>query len=183
VPGLPRLDQPLTDGHVALREWSDDDVEAMIAPLNEGEIARWTRVPSPYRREHAEEFVARMGAARRVGEELALAIVGAADGQLLGSISIRITSWEHRRGELGYLVFAHARGRGAAPRAARLLARFAFEELGLRRVGIIAAVDNVASQRVAEKAGFTREGVLRAYLDSPGEGLDMVSFSLLASDA
>ena len=179
---LPHLDAPLSDGTIALTEWTDDHVEAMIAPLNEGEIARWTRVPSPYLREHAEEFIARMGAARRLGEELALAIVSARDGGLLGSVSIRITSWEHSRGELGYLVFAHARGSGVATRALRLLAAFSFERLGLLRVGLLAAVDNPASQRVAEKAGFTREGVLTSYMDQGGERLDMVSFSLLPGE-
>lgn len=182
MPGLPRLDEPLTDGVVALREWADDDVEAMIAPLNEGEIARWTRVPSPYLHAHAEEFVARMNAARRLGEELALAIVSVPGGELLGSMSVRVTSWEHRRGELGYLVFAPARGNGVASRAVRLLAAYSFERLGLCRVGILAAVDNAASQRVAEKAGFTREGVLRSYMDTSGERQDMVSFALLPDE-
>jgi RimJ/RimL family protein N-acetyltransferase len=182
MPGLPRLEDPLSDGVIALREWSEDDVEAMIAPLNEGEIARWTRVPSPYQREHAEEFVARMNAARRLGEELALAIVSVPGGELLGSMSVRVTSWEHHRGELGYLVFAHARGKGVASRAVRLLARYSFDRLGLRRIGILAAVDNAASQRVADNAGFTREGVLRSYMDTGGERQDMVSFSLLPED-
>jgi RimJ/RimL family protein N-acetyltransferase len=179
VRGLPHLDRPLTDGHITLREWTPDDVEAMIAPLNEAEIARWTRVPSPYTRTDAEEFLTRTEAQREAGYELALAIVSARGGDLLGSMSVRVASIENLRGELGYLVFEHARGRAVAPRAVALLAGHAFDRLGLRRIEILTAVGNRASQRVAEKAGFTREGVLRSYMDNGGERLDMVSWSLL----
>jgi RimJ/RimL family protein N-acetyltransferase len=154
----------------------------MTSALNEAEIARWTRVPSPYTRADALDFLRRMEQARAAGTELALAITSASAGELLGSISVRVSSTENNRGELGYLVFAFARGRDVATRAVRLLARFGFERLGLQRVEILAATGNRASQRVAEKAGFQREGVLRAYMDSGNERLDMVSFSLLPGE-
>jgi RimJ/RimL family protein N-acetyltransferase len=179
---LPRLERPLTDREIALREWTGADVEPLVAPLNDHEIARWTRVPAPYTRTDAEEFLMRADERHRTGEELSLAIVAADDGALLGSISVRVTSWENLRGELGYLVFSAARGRDVATRAVRLLSRFAFEGIGLQRVEILAATGNSASQRVAEKAGFTREGVLRSYMDSRGTRLDMVAFSLLPDE-
>jgi RimJ/RimL family protein N-acetyltransferase len=179
---LPWLERPLADGDIALREWTGADAEPLVAPLNDAEIARWTRVPAPYTRTDAEEFLLRAEERRRAGEELSLAIVATDDGELLGSMGLRVTSWENLRGELGYLVFESARGHGVATRAVRLLARFAFERLALRRVEILAATGNLASQRVAEKAGFTREGVLRSYMDSRGTRLDMVSFSLLPGE-
>jgi RimJ/RimL family protein N-acetyltransferase len=182
VPGLPQLDQRLTDGTVALREWREADIGTMTSRLNEAEIARWTRVPSPYTVADAEDFLARKETQRLSGEELSIAIVSAATDELLGSISVRVASWEHLRGELGYLVFAHARGRDVATRAVGLLARFAFERLGLRRVEILTATGNRGSQRVAEKAGFAREGVLRSHTDGGGERLDMVVWSLLPEE-
>ena len=63
-----------------------------------------------------------------------------------------------------------------------LVARFAFDELGAGRVQLTTELDNRGSQRVAEKAGFTREGVLRSYLDFKGRRRDAVMFSLLAED-
>ena len=66
--------------------------------------------------------------------------------------------------------------------AIRLAARFGCEELGLYRIEIVAAVDNIASQRVAEKAGAVREGVLRNRLLVRGESQDAVLFSLLPGD-
>ncbi|HKP88364.1 MAG TPA: GNAT family N-acetyltransferase [Thermoleophilaceae bacterium] len=177
MPGLQRLDVALSDGEVALREWRAADVEAIVEPLNDPAIARWTRVPSPYTREDAVEFLARVDAGRATGEALSLAMVAPATGALVGSIALHVVSWEYRRGNIGYLVFPAARGRGLAPRAVRLLARWAFERADLARVGILTRVGNDASQRVAEKAGFTREGVLRAYMDE-----DMVSWSLVPAD-
>jgi RimJ/RimL family protein N-acetyltransferase len=183
MPGLPSLDAPRSDGEIALREWAADDLPAIVDPLNEAEIARWTRVPSPYTEAHAREFLHSVAQRRAHGEEVVLAIVGAATGELLGSASIRIESHEHGRAELGYLVFAHARGRGVATRAVRLLSRYSFDGLEMHRVGILVAVGNSASQRVAEKAGFTREGMLRSYMDLRGERQDTVSFSLLPGEA
>jgi [ribosomal protein S5]-alanine N-acetyltransferase len=176
---LPRLAAPLSDGQVTLREWTAHDTPALVDPLNEAEIARWTRVPSPYTEAHAEEFIHSVAQRRGQGEELVLAIVGAAAGQPLGSSSIRIESRDHARAELGYLVFEQARGQGVATRAVRLLTAYAFAELEIRRVAILVAVGNAASLRVAEKAGFMREGVLRSYMDLDGERRDTVSFSLL----
>jgi RimJ/RimL family protein N-acetyltransferase len=84
------------------------------------------------------------------------------------------------RGTIGYWVAAPARGQGICTRALRLLSRHALDELKLQRLELITDPDNVASQRVAEKVGFQREGVLRAHLRHPdGRIRDSVMFSLL----
>jgi RimJ/RimL family protein N-acetyltransferase len=69
-----------------------------------------------------------------------------------------------------------------ASKASRLGARFGFEELGLHRLEILAAISNVASQRVAEKIGAVREGILRKRLLIRGESHDAVMFSLVEED-
>lgn len=87
------------------------------------------------------------------------------------------------RARLGYWVAADARGRGICTRALRLLSRYALGELGLQRLELITDPDNTASQRVAEKVGFRREGVLRARLRHPdGRIRDSVLFSLLPGE-
>jgi len=85
-------------------------------------------------------------------------------------------------GNLGYWVRTTAAGRGIATQAARLMARFAFEQVGLHRVEIVAAIPNIASQRVAEKTGAVREGVLRNRLLIRGVSQDAMLFSLIPSD-
>jgi ribosomal-protein-serine acetyltransferase len=63
---------------------------------------------------------------------------------------------------VGYWVRTRQTGQGIATAAVRLIARFGFEDLGLRRLELFIAVDNVASRRLAEKVGATFEGVLAA---------------------
>jgi RimJ/RimL family protein N-acetyltransferase len=71
-----------------------------------------------------------------------------------------------------------------ATRAVRLLARWSLDTLHLGRLELLTHVENVASQRVAERAGFVREGVLRAYLEMPdGTWRDCVMFSMVAGNA
>jgi RimJ/RimL family protein N-acetyltransferase len=86
-------------------------------------------------------------------------------------------------GRVGYWCAAHERRRGIATRALRLVCRYALDELGLARIELITDVDNVASQGVAQKAGFRREGVLRSHLRHPdGHRRDSVMFSLLPGE-
>ena len=109
-----------------------------------------------------------------------LGIFDAEGGDLLGSIGFRT---EHfARVEFGYWTRADRRGRGIVPRALRLVSRWAVEELGAKRLQLHADVANLASQRAAEKAGFTREGVRRSYIEIDGERRDVVGFSLLPDE-
>jgi RimJ/RimL family protein N-acetyltransferase len=90
--------------------------------------------------------------------------------------------WHHARGEVGYWLGAHARGAGHATRAVRALCAWGFAQLKLERIELLAATGNPASQRVAERAGFAREAVLRSYLRGRDGREDLVAFGLLVSD-
>jgi RimJ/RimL family protein N-acetyltransferase len=103
-------------------------------------------------------------------------------GTLVGGIGLSHVERGNELANLFYWVRSSYAGRGAATAATRLIARFAFEELGLRRVEIVVAVSNHASQRVAEKAGATREGVLRKRVLLHGESHDGVMYSLIEED-
>ena len=78
---------------------------------------------------------------------------------------------------------AAVRGRGVASTATRLLSDFGFETLGLRRIELNAAVGNVASRRVAEKAGFEPEGVRRAWRTVGGVPADFALYGRVADPA
>ena len=97
-------------------------------------------------------------------------------------MSILRLAWEHLRGEVGYWLAADARGGGHATRAVRLACRWAFDSLGLERIDLLAAAGNIPSQRVAERAGFTREALLRAHTRGPNGREDMVAYGLFADD-
>jgi ribosomal-protein-alanine N-acetyltransferase len=69
-----------------------------------------------------------------------------------------------------------------ATRALRLISAWAIEALGAGRLQLHADVDNVASHRVAERAGYSREGILRGWIEQHGERRDHVLYSLLPSE-
>jgi RimJ/RimL family protein N-acetyltransferase len=90
---------------------------------------------------------------------------------------------EQDEGEIGYWIAPDARGRGLAARAAGAACRWAFTDLGLHRIQLFHAVENTASARVAEKAGFTREGRLRqSHRYGDGQRHDELLWGRLATD-
>ena len=181
--GLPPLEKPLSDGVVALREWTDDDRDALVEMANDETIQRWTRVPSPYTPQDAEQWFALTRTTRAAGHQAAFAVTAAESGELLGSIDLRVNPADPAIGELGYMVGPRARGRGVAARAVELITAWAFEALGIERMEILVDPRNAPSVRVAEAAGYVREGVLRGYRPRRGgERLDLAIHARLRSD-
>jgi RimJ/RimL family protein N-acetyltransferase len=167
----------LRDGDLVLRPWTESDIPAMVAGCNDREVAHWIpTIPHPYTRKDAIAFI--RGEVGPKHEALAIVL----EGKVLGGIGIGLNSHGYKA-SIGYWIAAPARGRGTCTRALRLLARHALEKRGLQRIELITDPDNVASQRVAEKVGFQREGVLRAHLRHPdGRIRDSVMFSLLPGE-
>jgi len=167
----------LRDGELVLRDWTENDVPALAVAINDEEIAHWIPlIPYPYTENDAREFLS--GDVAPAEHRMAITM----DGAVAGGIGMGVDSHEYR-GTIGYWVAASARGQGICTRALRLLSRHALDELELQRLELITDPDNVASQRVAEKVGFRREGVLRAHLrHSDGRVRDSVMFSLLPGE-
>jgi RimJ/RimL family protein N-acetyltransferase len=171
---------PLVDASTALRPWRETDLDGLVAACQDPEIPRWTRVPAHYGRSDARAFLMHRHDAIHAGEMAPFAIVSSDDlDHLLGSVAIIRIAERHARGEVGYWLGREARGGGHATRAVRLICDWAFAALKLDRIDLIAATGNPASQNVAERAGFTREAVLRSFLQGKGERFDMVMFGLL----
>ena len=175
--------EPLVDGDTALRAWRDSDLQSLVVACQDQEISRWTRVPYPYGASDARVYLLQRHDTLHAGTAAPFAIVSAADrDHLLGSISLMRFAWNHARAEVGYWLAEDARGHGHVTRAVRLITAWGFRSLALERIDLLAATGNPASQRVAERCGFTREAVLRSYLASSEGRQDMVAFGLLASD-
>jgi RimJ/RimL family protein N-acetyltransferase len=117
----------------------------------------------------------------RTGRGAPFVIADAASDGPLGLINLQFGE-DEEVAELAVSVFPRARGRGVASRALRLAATWGLRELGLRRVFAESAADNQASIRAIEKAGFQREGLLRAHCTTQGRRHDCVMFSLLPED-
>ena len=174
--------EPLVDGDTALRPWRDSDLKPLVAACQDPEISRWTRVPLNYGETDARAYLLARYDLVFEGRAAPFAIVAAGDGALVGSISLLRIAWEHRRAEVGYWLAEAARGSGHATRAVRLISDWGMRTLGLERIDLLAATGNRASQCVAERAGFTREAILRSYMPARDERQDMVAYGLLASE-
>lgn len=174
---------PLRLGATALRPWSDRDLDQLVQACQDPEIVRFTRVPPGYTERDGREYLASRRAAASEGTAASMAIVAGADpDRLLGSVSLFRFSWGDARGEIGYWLAAGARGHGHAHAAVSCLCRWGFAALGLGRIDLMAATDNLASQRVAARAGFTREALMRSCFVGNAGRQDMVGFGLLAGE-
>jgi RimJ/RimL family protein N-acetyltransferase len=172
----------LGDDLVQLRPPAPSDADAVTAACQDADIPRFTRIPSPYQRIHAEVWIAHAAEAWAAGTEAPFVVVDPSTGVLLGSVGVMHLADAAPPVEIGYWVAKEARGRGVATRAVTLASRWALRDLGVPRLELMTRTDNLPSQRVAEATGFTREGVLRAYTTIGGELVDVAMYSLLPSD-
>ncbi len=152
----------LGDELVSLRPWAAADLDSLIAAGNDPVVRRF-RYSLPVDLAGASEWLARREADRIDGTAVELAIADPDGSGPKGSVSLWAINARHGHAMVSYWVGPGARGRGLATAAVRLLARWAFDEVGLVRLQLYIEPENVASQRVAERAGFVREGRLRGH--------------------
>ena len=177
--------EPLSDGVVTLRPWRPDDATAIAAAFSDRDSLHWMhQVPDPYTERDALDYVRAMEAAWRARAGGAFAVVEAATGEVAGSVGLNVVDAELAIVEVGYWAAPAVRGRGLTTRALRLMSRWLLAAVGAARVQLRADVENAASLRVAEKAGFVREGVLRSsgYNHRAGRRIDYVVYSLLPGE-
>ena len=171
----------ISDGEIRLRLVTEADLPLITELVQDPEIPRWTRIPSPYTRREARDWFAHQSAALEEGALLNVVIVDGED-RLLGSCGIVGADWDEGRCDLGYWLSRKERGRGVMTRAVRLLASWVFENLPIERIEIHAEPGNAASRAVAERSGFTFEGVLRSYFVNKGVRRDATVFSLIRGE-
>lgn len=174
VSEVPRLD----DGTVLLRQPRLEDLPAVLQLGQDPQSQQWISLPSPYTEEDGRNFLTGMiaeGWSR--GDRHTFAVTrSAAEQQLLGTIDLH----QFRAGtaELGISMGSAARGSGVSLRAVRLLVGYAFEQLELEFLYWFCSAPNWASRKLAWKAGFRFEALLRGYGDYHGMSTDMWLLSL-----
>lgn len=160
-----------------LRAFREDDFDAALELGRDEAAARW--VP-PLPAGDGAGLVAFYEDCRRDGGLLHVVIADRTSDAYLGEAMV--APGEHGVGEVGCCVVPEARGRGIATEALRRLTDWAFATLGLGRVQVFVAPENIAALRLAESAGFRREGLLRSYWEHDGERLDAVVLARLPGD-
>jgi RimJ/RimL family protein N-acetyltransferase len=104
------------------------------------------------------------------------------EGEPAGWVTLAILSWEHALAEIGYALSTRHQARGVMGEALGLILPELFVAAGIERVEARCSVENVASQRLLERLGFLREGVLRSYFELHGRRVDNSLYALLRAD-
>ena len=178
---LPDPNPPLTDGTVILRRYEKSDIRCVEEGSHDPDIPTGTTVPATFTVDEGLAWIERQWGRHEEGEGLSLAIADADTNEALGNINLLFRR-QPGSVEIGYWLIERVRGSGLGSRAVALLAHWAVVDCGLARVEALVLPDNVASQRVLEKAGFRREGLLRSYLVLDTRRADAFVYSLLPSD-
>jgi RimJ/RimL family protein N-acetyltransferase len=175
-------DPPISLSGFRLRPWAVTDVAALVAAWRDPEMARWMPEEThPFEEEQARAFIDDAATHLSAGKSVALAIADESTDQAVGSVTFHV--WGPRHWNLGYWVAADQRRRGLATEAVTKLSRWAFAaNPTLARLSLYTMPGNEPSHKVAEHAGFQREGLLRQWGEVNGRQLDWVMFSLIRED-
>jgi len=172
----------LATDRLVLRDFTPADVDAVHTYAADPEVCRyvdWGPNTPQQTREFVDEMVAAASQPGRASVNWAVTV----DGALVGACMIAVTSAQHRRGELGYVLAREHWGRGYATEAASAVLAFARDDLGLVRVEATCRPGNVGSQRVLRRLGMQPEGVLRSHMVIRGQREDSLLFAVVADDA
>lgn len=173
----------ITTHRLEVRSFRRRDTEPLLEAVRESltELHAWLPwAHLAYGRTDAIRFVRETGRAWREGKAYDYAIRPIDDPtRHVGNVSIWHVSRAFRAGEIGYWVRTSDSGLGYGTEAAAALVRVGFETLGLHRIMLRIAVGNDASERVATKLGFVKEGVLRDELQVHGTWMDHTVWGML----
>ncbi|MGA5900715.1 GNAT family N-acetyltransferase [Streptomyces venetus] len=170
----------LTTDRLLLRTVGPQDTDAVYDACQDPDIQRWTTIPSPYLREHAEAFTEQMTSDGWTDGSMFTFGVFLHSGELAGMLGITMRALG--MGEIGFWATKRHRSHGYITEAALAACRWAFTHAAIDRIEWRAEVGNRASRAVAERAGFTIEGTLRSATNNKGVRRDAWVGSLLPSD-
>lgn len=106
-----------------------------------------------------------------------------ADGVPVGTIGLLSIDRKNSKAEY-YVAMGETayKGKGVAKEASRLILQYGFEKLGINRIYLFTEIENIAAQKLFEKVGFTREGIIRQDIISHGKYVDRVAYGYLKED-
>jgi RimJ/RimL family protein N-acetyltransferase len=178
----PRLSVPaegIRSHGLLLRSPQLEDVDGLLPAFGDPELRDAGNLPA-FDRDALVANLDELPKLAEAGRLLPLVVLNAS-AEVVGAGMLHHLDTERRIVEIGYFVLPEARGKGIGTTIARTLAEHAFS-LGIERVAAYVNVGNLASERVLERAGFTREGVVRSLPKPDGQRVDKTLFSLLPGE-
>ncbi len=156
-------DPQLTSGALTLREWRESDIPLISRTWSNPTFGPFiTGAAATYPENEARDWFNALGDRLQAGN-IELAVTLDASEDPVGAVSAQINSY-WLRAEIGYWLTPAAEGNGYMTTAVDLLCRWLFDHLQIGRIELITSPANLPSQRVAQRVGFQREGLLRGYL-------------------
>lgn len=166
---------------MTLRMLRDSDAGFITIAANDVETQMWLPLPAPYSIENAKWFINEYSASvHKAGTGIVFAIEQG--NSFVGCIDVKRAEWLNGTCEIGYWTMPEHRGHGYMSQALDILSDWVLREQGFSRVEVRVATENHASQRVAEKAGFVREGIARQAGRVHTGRVDLVVFSKVLGD-
>lgn len=158
-----------------VRVWRMNDAESLVRHANNPNVARQLRdrFPHPYTRKDAQAFLKFARAAERP-TNFAIEV----DGEAVGGVGfVPGDDVERFSAEIGYWLGETYWGRGITTEALTLVTEYAFRSMNLLRIFALPFADNIGSARVLEKAGYEKEGILRASSVKYGQPRDQAIYA------
>ena len=191
VSEAPKVIEILRTKRLVLRQFCPADADRIRQLVNDKQVAYGTHhIPYPYPEGAAEEWLAEHAEFVRCGQAAVFAVCqknpqtssgSEESGQLIGTVGLAIASVDHHA-EIGYWFGRDYWGQGFGTEAVIAVLDYGFENLGLNRIFAQHIARNRASGRVLEKAGFSKEGVLRQHARKWGVFEDVICYGMLSKD-
>ena len=178
--------EEITGEKIILRKYRMDFAPLLFEAAIESQGSEFTRwMPwchENYTIEESRSFIKTLSENRENKTGFGFAIFDRKANEYIGDVALNNPDVPHKMFNLGYWIRVSRQNQGIASDATRLLAQAAFEDLDINRIEILAAIENIPSQKVAENAGAIREGIQRKRLLIGGRTHDAVIFSLIRED-
>ncbi len=165
----------------SLRPYKKEDAKSLAKNINNKKIYENTlNIPHPYTLKDAQEWIDENLKELKKKNPSKINFVIDINGEAAGEVSFR--KIEEHKAELGYWLAEKYWGKGIMTQAVKLITKFGFEGLGLKRIYVFAFLFNKASQRVLEKTGFKKEGILKNNVIKDGKMMDDYLFAKIKKE-
>jgi len=167
-----------------IRPYQSSDIPSLYSAVTESkthlaQFMSWC--DANYSIEDATSWVMSRDEAWNSRVDFSFVILNKAEDTVLGGVGINFINWVHRIGNLGYWVRQSELGKNIASRATKAIIEFGFHDLNLQRLEIVVALENLASQKVAQKLKAQQEGILRKRLNLHDTNIDAIMYSLVSN--
>jgi len=170
----------LLGSKTVLRGVEESDLDNWVKWFNDRQTTEFLARVYPYSRSEAEKYWQK---SQQTNSEILYSILTQEDKQHIGSISLQRIDWRSRNAELGVLIGEKEYwSKGYGQDAVRTLCRFAFDEMGLKRIYLFLHSANEGGFRAYQKVGFKKEGVARQQLYREGSFQDLILMGLLSDE-